>query len=184
MGHGKYLMFLYSTIHIFGHKIIGGMKKMYNEQNLLMGYPEKKLYYASMLLEDYSSAHSELTAITQYTYAALMSECEEITEAFESASMDEMEHLQMLGTAIKKLGYNPVFTDNTGVPWTSAVIPYGNSTRERLELAIQGECEAIRVYEEQLCVIDNCEIQEMLEHIIEEEKSHLAMFKEMLKCYC
>ena len=140
-------------------------------------------YYASLLMDDYASIDSEYTAISQYVFGHILAGEPEIADAFLGIGIVEMTHLDMLADVILDLGVYPKFTAGDGEVWNSNFVPYGNSTRERLELAIKGEYGAIEQYREHICKIKDEEINGLLERIIMDEELHIKIFKKLLEQY-
>lgn len=152
-------------------------------------YPRVKiecpnLFYASLLQDDYAAMKSEYTAVSQYVYAHILADDRRIEKDFLGIAIVEMKHLEMLGDVILSLGGNPVFRSGCGNVWNSNFVPYGCSTRSRLQLAIKGECEAIEQYRNHISRICNDDIRALLERIIEDEELHIKIFKRNLEKYC
>ena len=140
-------------------------------------------YYASLLMDDYASIDSEYTAISQYVFGHILAGDQEVADTFLGIGIVEMTHLDMLGDVILDLGVYPKFRSGDGEVWNSNFVPYGNSTRERLELAIKAEYGAIAQYREHICKIKDKEIDALLERIILDEELHIKIFKKLLEQY-
>ena len=152
-------------------------------------YPEVNIdysnpFYASLLLDDYASNTSELTAITQYVYGHILASNEDVANTFLGVAIVEMTHLDLLGDVITELGYYPKYTSGNGVYWNASFVPYGCSTRNRIELAIQAEYGAIAQYRHHIQLIDDPDIDALLERIILDEELHIKIFKNLLDKYC
>lgn len=152
-------------------------------------YPKVKidcpnLYYASILQDDYAARASEYTAISQYVYAHILSKNKKIADDFLGIAIVEMSHLEMLGDVILDLEGRPLFRSGRGDVWNSNFVPYGCSTRNRLQLAIKGECEAIKQYRNHIERICDKDIRALLERIIEDEELHIKIFEKDLAKYC
>ena len=151
-------------------------------------YPTVKIesfnpYYASLLLDDYASMASEYTAISQYVFGHILAGEPEVADTFLGIGIVEMTHLDMLADVILDLGVYPKFVGGKGEVWNSNFVPYGVSTRNRLELAIKGEYGAIAQYRDHICKIKDEEIDALLERIILDEELHIRIFKHLLeKC--
>ena len=138
-------------------------------------------YWARLIQDDYSSKGSEYTAISQYIYAHITATEDEIAETFLGIGIVEMYHLDLLGDLLVDLGDNPVFISGDDRVWSSDFVPYGYSTKNRIELAIDGERAAIKQYEEHIKLINDLEIKKLLCRIIEDEKLHIKIFKQLLE---
>lgn len=138
--------------------------------------------YAKLLLDDYASSGSELTAVTQYVYASILAtKNPTIAETFLGIGIVEMGHLDLLGDTILALGVKPKYLSAKGKYWNSSVVPYGESTKNRLKLAIEGEKAAIKQYTKHIKEIKNDSIKTLLTQIIADEKLHIQLFKELLE---
>ena len=94
-----------------------------------------------------------------------------------------MTHLDMLADVILDLGVYPKFVSGNGEVWNSNFVPYGVSTRNRLELAIKAEYAAITQYRDHICKIKDKDINDLLKRIILDEELHVKIFKHLLeKC--
>lgn len=151
-------------------------------------YPTVKVdhlndYYASLLMDDYASYDSEYTAISQYVFGHVLASDPEIADTFLGVGIIEMTHLDMLADVILDLGVYPKFTGGEGEVWNSSFVPYGHSTKERLQLAIKAEYGAIAQYRDHICKIKDKDIDDLLERIILDEELHIKIFKHLLdKC--
>jgi bacterioferritin len=158
----------------------------YSKYKVDKPYPKVEIkcfnaYYASLLMDDYASNNSEYTAISQYVFAHILAGEKNIADTFLGIGIVEMDHLDMLADVILDLGVYPKFVSGDGEVWNSRFVPYGNSTKERLELAIKGEYAAIDQYREHICKIKDKEINELLERIILDEQLHIKIFKKLLE---
>lgn len=159
-----------------------------NKYRVHEGYPKVTVNDSDrdqviLIFDDYASKDSELTAITQYVYAHVLAEQKEIADAFLGIAIVEMSHLDMLADVIKDADYNPKFRDSYNEVWNSNFVPYGRSTKDRLEIAIQSEIGAIEQYEYQTRVINNESLVSLLKRIILDEELHIEIFKKLLKKY-
>lgn len=137
--------------------------------------------YARLLLDDYASRGSELTAITQYVYASILAtKNSTVADTFLGIGIVEMSHLDMLGDTILALGVKPKYINKRGAYWNSSVVPYGDSTKNRIKLAIEGEKAAIKQYKKHKKEIKNESIQTLLSQIIADEELHITLFKQLL----
>ncbi|MBC2581648.1 ferritin-like domain-containing protein [Clostridium sp. DJ247] len=154
-----------------------------NKPYPIVDIPRENLYFANILMDDYCSVISEYTAISQYIYAHIISDETELSDDFLGISMVEMQHLQLLGDVIKQLGGNPVFRSGNGLVWNSNLVPYSNSTRNRLRLAIKSEQRSIDQYNAHISKINDADIQILLKRIILDEELHIQILKDHLDKY-
>lgn len=142
-------------------------------------------YFAHLLKEDYSGDISELSAVLLYSYQHIVSDArlKEYASLIHHISIVEMYHLELLGETIQLLGSDAEFTTinpktETTIPWTSIYINNATDLKGMLELDIASEEQAIDHYERHLTMIDDHYIQNLLLHIIQDEKLHLQLFRE------
>ena len=139
--------------------------------------PRENRFYASLLMDDYAGAVSEYTAISQYVYAHIISDETDLYDDFLGIAMVEMTHLDLLGDIIKQLGGNPVFRSSQGNLWNSSLVPYSNSIRNRLRLAIRSEEKSIDQYKAHITRINDPNIKALLQRIILDEEIHIQVLK-------
>ncbi|KRQ87947.1 Manganese containing catalase [Caloramator mitchellensis] len=154
-----------------------------------VNYPEpkiedKNIFYANLLLEDYSGAVSELTASLLYVYQHFVSDgnYDEYAETVGGIAIIEMKHLELLGETIKLLGLKPAYAVPAGglyYPWNTTFIDYSTNIDRMLKIDIESEIKAIEQYEEHKTIIKDRYIVELLNRIIEDEKLHLKIFKDL-----
>ena len=136
---------------------------------------------ARIIFDDYASGISEFTAINQYTIANIATENEKIAGVFHGISIVEMKHFQKLGEVLIMLGADPKLESGTNRPWRSSYVPYGESTKSRIKLAITSEYAAIDQYQKHIRRIKNDSIKRLLERIVIDENYHIGVFSELLK---
>ncbi len=136
--------------------------------------------YARAMLDNVGGCDSEMTAVSLYFYNHLVTQgCPEVAQLFEKISIVEMHHLEIFGKLAMLLGEDPrLWTQKADkkVYWTPAYNCYPVKLEELLENAIRGEEAAIHKYQQQLCCIRDCHIQENLKRIIMDEQSHIEIF--------
>lgn len=152
-------------------------------------YPEPRvecenLYYANLLSEVFAGSVSEETAVHLYFYQHLILEEDyaEISNILEKISIVEMHHLELLGQTIRLLGGNPIFGVNKNrevIYWNGNNVNYNQNIQDILKIDMDAEKEAIKNYEYALQVIQDKFVQELLERIIEDEKTHLQIFENL-----
>lgn len=138
----------------------------------------------------YAGRSGELTAILQYVYQSIVfEECgfPEISKRLVSIAVNEMRHLELLGTAICKLGAQPVFTACPPYPvgfYSASNINYSKNPRQMLCASICGEENAIAEYERILCRLKNPCVSALIARILEDEKVHLKELNRMFSIVC
>lgn len=143
--------------------------------------------YAAILLEDYGGIASEDTAIHLYLYQSLVAEADvsEYKDIMLHISEVEMIHLRLLGEAITKLGYLPIYgaanLDKINRLWNAGYVDYSTDLKQMLEIDIEAEKQAIIKYEHQLTIIKDRYIRQLITRIIEDEYIHLSIFQNL---YC
>lgn len=165
----------------------------YNKFSVASHYPElkvecKNINYANLLLQDYAGSVSELTAVNLYIFQNIssMNEFKDYSKFIKNIAIVEMKHLHLLGETIKLLGVKPVYTNSLcpcGQFWTGAYVNYTNRILDMLLEDIKSEKQAIINYEKHICLIKDRYIRKLLARIIEDEKLHLKLFKEMYTKY-
>ena len=118
------------------------------------------LQSATIISPAYAGLKGELTATLQYRFHNFYFESygyKETSDLLTGISLAEMKHLDILGSLILKLGYPPVFT--TTVPsarlYDTRAVVYGKDPQNMLISDINGELEAISLYEEIICRLTN-----------------------------
>lgn len=135
----------------------------------------------------YAGGKGELTAVLQYVYQSiLLGELgkKEMGKKILGIAVNEMHHLELLGTAITRLGAPPAFTACLPYPigyYSASNVNYVKSPCEMIEADIIAETNAIDDYRRILACISNEALTALIERIIEDEKLHLSAFESMYK---
>ena len=95
-----------------------------------------------------------------------------------------MHHLEILGKLILKLGLNPIYatvdsSNDNVIYWTSENVDYTDDIKKMLQVDIQAETLAIEQYELHKEMMDDKYIRAIIDRIIQDEKEHLKIFKEL-----
>ncbi len=143
---------------------------------------EPNLKEAAVLQQDYAGKGSETTAVMTYTYQhyVVAPYDEGIAAVLEKIAIVEMTHHDILGNIITALGGNPVI-GAAGRYWSGANVNYNRNLKEMLIGNIAAEEAAIIGYKASIRKMSNQSIIDVLEAIIEDEKTHIAAFKEILE---
>lgn len=157
--------------------------------------------YATLLLDAFaSSADSEIQAITQYIYHSKTISNNIISKALMCIALIEMRHLDTLSELIPMLGGKPFYENSNKNFWMTGNIAYvdkniiyekehsntgnneGNS-REKLEVDIDGERNAINGYKRLLKAIEDKYIEKIILKIISDEQTHIKIFENLIEKY-
>ena len=134
----------------------------------------------------YAASAGELTATLQYIYHAINFENknkEEYASIIEQIAIAEMTHLKLLGNTIYALGAQPVYTAFPPAAfnfYSAKFVSYSCSLKNMLEDDIIAEKQAISSYERMIERLRNDKVKCIIERILEDEKLHLAVFRELL----
>lgn len=134
----------------------------------------------------YAGRNGELTAILQYVYQSIVfGELgnPETAKTLVSVAVDEMRHLELLGTAIVKLGAPPMFTACPPYPvgyYSAANVNYARAPRQMICADICAEENTVAEYERMLCTLKNPPVSALISRILSDEKRHLQILQELL----
>lgn len=144
------------------------------------------LQSATIISPAYAGLKGELTATLQYRFHNFYFESygyKETSDLLAGISLAEMKHLDILGSLILKLGYPPVFT--TTVPsvrlYDTRAVVYGKDPQNMLISDINGELEAISLYEEIICRLTNERVVAVIRRIKLDEEFHVKLLRGQLE---
>jgi rubrerythrin len=149
--------------------------------------PEPNFTYAIWLYEVYAGKDSELTALTTYLYQAVLLNQAEFDALLRPIAYDELRHLEKLALALRHLGVDPRYGslhNGHWVDWNSRFINYTSELCEFLDLNIEDEAKAHRIYLELAQKIPIQEIQCILTEIAADEERHYHLFCQAKQQYC
>ena len=144
---------------------------------------------AGLVSPAYAGVHSELTATLQYVYHYLnfIKEFDEKTaDTLMGIAIAEMEHLEILGKLLIKLGVDPVYTHFPPYKteyYSTRAISYSKTPVKMLLDDISGEMVAISEYRKIIECSDNERVNEIIARIILDEELHLTVLKDLAKQY-
>ncbi len=123
----------------------------------------------------------ELGGVLTYIYQSVIADKtdEEIASIFEEIGVVEMIHQDMLMHAISEFGGNPKYEDAQGNYFNTANINYSMKLREMLDNNIKAETIAIENYNIAISRVKNQSLKDLFARIIEDEKRHLEIFKQI-----
>ncbi len=136
--------------------------------------------------EDYSGIISELSAITQYVYHQLYAKEEgdtSVGSTLLSIAQIEMRHLNLLGSAILKLGGDPRFIyqeDCHLVYWNGSVIDHSTQIQQMLVADIVLERKTIACYIRQANATCQPALAALLRRIVLDEEIHISILQGLL----
>lgn len=141
--------------------------------------------YAQMLLDAFADGSSaELTAITQYIHHHLTIKDDPYAAELELCiSLVEMQHLEVIGVLIEKLGGELRYWRANRGYWQGSEVGYGETTAQKLRLDVFSEEAAIAAYQMLIQEIQDPKIQAVLMRIVRDEQVHLRLFMEALSRY-
>ena len=81
--------------------------------------------YAEVLYNSFAGEEGELTAVTQYIYEHIeLKKFESFSKILLSIAIEEMQHLELIGNLIRKLGGKPYYINKEKCFWSSKNIKY------------------------------------------------------------
>ena len=156
------------------------------------GYPslnnlECDPYAARILSAAYATSAGELNASLQYIYHSInfsYKEDEVRAELLKSIAIAEMQHLDLLGEALIRLGACPVYSFAPPAHYnfySTKFVAYSRSLRNMIEDDIMGEKYAIYGYERMLPRLKNDTLRALICRILEDEHLHLERLTSSLE---
>lgn len=134
----------------------------------------------------YAGRAGALTSVLQYVYQSIVfgecGECE-ISKTLLSVAVTEMRHLELLGTAISRLGAPPVFTACPPYPvgyYSASNVNYSKAPRQMICADICMEENAIAEYERMICFLKNPCVSALIARFLDDEREHLALLQRLL----
>lgn len=149
----------------------------------------KDIESANIISPAYAGLHSELTAILQYTFQDITfgyQNFEYYADLLESISLAEMQHFELLGKMLIRLGVTPVMSQNPPYKqyfFNTSTVSYSVAPQKMLMDSIEGELEAIRMYKSMLNKLKNEDVAAVIKRIILDEMLHVELLKDALKKY-
>ena len=135
----------------------------------------------------YATLRGELTATLQYVYHHFyFGEIEQTdAEILMAIAKAEMIHIDILGTAMLKLGVSPKYVQvpNSCNYYSTCTVSQSTTPQKMLMDDIQGELNAIADYQKMLFILKNEQVEAIIQRIILDEQLHLEKLKEMLTKY-
>ena len=139
----------------------------------------------------YAGNKSEMTSVMQYVYQhnifSNVPSLSNLAGALEDISVKEMQHYEILSRVMVGANVDPkncVYIDgNVDVCdfWKSNYVDYTKDIIKMLEADIALEQKAIVEYAELMSVTNDLNLKEIVERIIQDEKSHICYFEAVLE---
>lgn len=153
-------------------------------KNKHIPYPEiQSLYpnpnYANLIYDSFGGEKGELTAITQYIYEHIdLKDNDAIQKILLNIAIQEMNHLDILGSILVKLGEKPIYKSSSNERWSSNNVNYKEcNLKELMEINILSEETAIREYRKLINYTRNMYLRRVYERIILDEMTHIEIFR-------
>ena len=144
------------------------------------------MQYARIMLDNIGGGNSEMSSVSLYMYNSLAAEEPAVAAVFREIQAVEQRHLEIFTQFAMQLGENPrLWTQRCRrkVYWTPGYNVYSRNLPVILSDAVESEQAAIRKYEYQCGMIQDRNIAENLRRIIQDEKRHAEIFKELCLQY-
>lgn len=135
----------------------------------------------------YADERSELTAVLLYVYQHVIFEklgFEEYAKILLEIAITEMKHLELLASAILRLGALPIYTALPPCPvnfYSSRVVARDATPESMILTDIAAERTAIAAYEGMLEKLCEGEVAALIRRIILDEEAHLRAFKRIYR---
>lgn len=128
-----------------------------------------------------SSRRGELNAVMTYIYQSVISNeiMMEFADIMEEIAIVEMMHLDMLLHAVQEFGGQPKYEDYQGTAYTTNFVNYSSKLKDILENNIRAEETAIEDYQHAIKKVTNQSLKDLFMRIIEDEKQHIKVFKQV-----
>ncbi len=138
---------------------------------------------ASVIYPSYSGTVGELNAVLQYVYHGfnfVRLKDEESADIMMGIALCEMEHLEILGKLLLKLGVDPVFTKNFCDYdfYNTRFVSYSKTPKKMLMDDMTGETVAIFSYKKMIDKIQDETVSSVISRIILDEELHINVLKE------
>ncbi len=147
----------------------------------------KDVRSGNIISSAYATLRGEITATLQYTYHHFYMEqtSEDYAKVLMQIAVAEMKHIDILGTAMLKLGVSPKYVQcpNTHAFYNTSVVSQATVPQKMIMDDIQGEMNAIADYQKMLFVLKNEQVEAIIQRIILDEQLHLETLKKMLETY-
>ena len=169
----------------------------YSEYEVKTPYPKieitmKEPITIKKVICAYAGTKGEITASTQYVYQSFIMHPinKNFHKILERIAIKEMQHMEILSDILIQLGVNPKFCTyidnniNLCNNWSTCNLKYITSPVEFLKYNICLEESAIKEYNSIIETSEDENLNLVISRIIEDEESHLKLFKAMLNILC
>ena len=168
------------------YNLVNGMNIILDEKYPSIDYLKKNKDLAYKIKKIYSGKNSEMTTINNYVYQKLIldDDLKEIKDVLEKIAIVEMQHLDLLGKMIKKLGLYPSYTfinkKGNEVYWDTSFVNYETDLKKILINNIKSEEKSIKEYKDIIKYASDEIITNVFNRIILDEEQHIKIFKSIL----
>lgn len=144
---------------------------------------------AEIIAPAYAGSRGELGTILQYLYHHFRyteKGMERFSLDMEGIAAVEMTHFDLLGTALIRLGVDPVFTMHPPRRcdcFNTSRIAYSGHPQKMILDDIEGEQNAIARYEDMICRLRNEEVAALIQRIVMDERLHVKILCELLESF-
>lgn len=141
---------------------------------------------ARIISPAYSARNGELTAVLQYMYQSMIYQNLgnfTVYSQLQRIGVQEMKHLEILGRTLLKLGVLPIysaFPPRMDIFFSGRYVNYNANPRQMITLAISGETNAIKNYNQMISKLENQTVRDIIIHIRNEEEEHLRILTNIL----
>jgi spore coat protein JC len=137
--------------------------------------------FGKLLLEHYGGKDSEFSAATQYINHLSNMPNHFVRELLGLIAAEELGHMQMIATAINKLGGSlPCYTNSQETPWSIDCVNQCLDPAAMLEADIEAETRSGELYKQYLTMTDDSGLTKMLYFLGEREHVHKQLLQKAL----
>lgn len=141
-----------------------------------VAYKDEK--FAHALLAHFAGYDSELTAFIRLMHQRLHAVNPYIRDLLGMLGSEELAHMEVIGTAIRKLGIEDLpFTDPMGDAWSISYVEKTISAAEMMKINEEAEKRTKKLYSKHLAMTNDTNLKKMLQFLISREEVHQRLFK-------
>jgi spore coat protein JC len=138
--------------------------------------------FAKVLLEHYAGRDSELSSSIQYLNHRSNMSNRYVRELLGLIAAEELGHMEIISVAINKLGGQPLtYTNSESAPWVINFVDQSVDSINMLEMDVQAETRASRIYLQHLEMTSDPNMRRMINFLIGREEVHRRLLKKALK---
>lgn len=134
--------------------------------------------FAKVLLEHYAGRNSELTSSVQYLNHRSNISNRYIRELLGLFATEELGHMELIATAIIKLGGQPLKCINSqGAPWVINYIDQSVDPSSIIQVNVQAETRAGLLYQQHIELTSDPNMKRMIKFLISREEVHKKLLQ-------